>query len=205
MQVQARVVAVAAAEHLFNAIAVGPLARIRNVEPLNRVRARWRRAMDVEFTLDDLVEVLHALDGVGVRSWLAGGWGVDALVGRQTRPHTDLDLVIGSDDLEKALLVLHERGFRAGSSRHEPEGFLPDRQLVRDRSGRVVELHFVDFRSWPAGHSLAEPFARGHLGGRPVDCLSPAVLRICNQRVTHAKPEYAANLRTLDDVERGRR
>src|SRR3954464_9876538 len=111
MQVQARVVAVAAAGHPFKRAAAGPLARIRTVEPLNRVRARWRRAMDVEFTLDDLVEGLDALDGVGGRGRLAGGSGGDALVGRQTRPHTDLDLVIGSDDLEKALLVLHERGF----------------------------------------------------------------------------------------------
>jgi hypothetical protein len=26
------------------------------------------------------------------RVWIAGGWGVDALVGRQTRIHSDLDL-----------------------------------------------------------------------------------------------------------------
>jgi hypothetical protein len=28
------------------------------------------------------------------RVWIAGGWGVDALVGRQTRIHSDLDLAV---------------------------------------------------------------------------------------------------------------
>lgn len=30
--------------------------------------------------------VLDALATVGCRSWIGGGWGVDALVGHQTRP-----------------------------------------------------------------------------------------------------------------------
>lgn len=29
-----------------------------------------------------------------MRVWLDGGWGVDALLGRQTRPHDDMDIVI---------------------------------------------------------------------------------------------------------------
>ena len=28
------------------------------------------------------------------RVWIAGGWGVDALVGRQTRIHSDLELAV---------------------------------------------------------------------------------------------------------------
>jgi hypothetical protein len=39
----------------------------------------------------DVIQVLEALDGAGVRHWVGGGWGVAALAGRQTRPHRDLD------------------------------------------------------------------------------------------------------------------
>jgi hypothetical protein len=42
--------------------------------------------------LPEVVDVLERLDRAGVPVWLDGGWGVDALVGRQTRPHRDLDL-----------------------------------------------------------------------------------------------------------------
>jgi lincosamide nucleotidyltransferase A/C/D/E len=35
------------------------------------------------------VELLEQLAAVGP-AWVGGGWGVDALVGRQTRSHADL-------------------------------------------------------------------------------------------------------------------
>ena len=40
----------------------------------------------------EVLRVLDALDGAGIRTGITGGWGVDALLRRQTRPHTDLDL-----------------------------------------------------------------------------------------------------------------
>jgi lincosamide nucleotidyltransferase A/C/D/E len=41
---------------------------------------------------------------------LEGGWGVDALVGRQTRPHRDVD--IDAAYQAPVLLALYERGYR---------------------------------------------------------------------------------------------
>ena len=40
--------------------------------------------------LDEVERVLERLDDHSVRYWVLGGWGVDALVGRQTREHRDL-------------------------------------------------------------------------------------------------------------------
>ncbi len=45
-----------------------------------------------DMALKEVLTVLQALDGVGCRYWLEGGWGIDALVGRPTRPHRDLDV-----------------------------------------------------------------------------------------------------------------
>ena len=42
----------------------------------------------------DVLEIVAYLDAAGVRVWLDGGWGVDALLGEQTRPHKDLDIVV---------------------------------------------------------------------------------------------------------------
>jgi lincosamide nucleotidyltransferase A/C/D/E len=41
---------------------------------------------------ESVLEVLSALSAC--RVWAAGGWGVDALVGHQTRDHRDLDLAL---------------------------------------------------------------------------------------------------------------
>jgi lincosamide nucleotidyltransferase A/C/D/E len=45
-------------------------------------------------SIPDVTAVLTALDRAHVRHWVAGGWGVAALVGRQTREHRDLDLAV---------------------------------------------------------------------------------------------------------------
>jgi lincosamide nucleotidyltransferase A/C/D/E len=57
--------------------------------------------------LAEVMRVLRALEAAGVRYWLEGGWGVDALAGRQTRPHRDLDidLDIHLDATQEALAV----------------------------------------------------------------------------------------------------
>jgi lincosamide nucleotidyltransferase A/C/D/E len=55
--------------------------------------------------------ILGQLEAAGLVVWLDGGWGVDALVGRQTRPHRDLDLVIARDDLAAAQQTLASAGF----------------------------------------------------------------------------------------------
>ncbi|MFG1861146.1 nucleotidyltransferase domain-containing protein [Microbispora bryophytorum] len=42
----------------------------------------------------------------GVRIWIDGGWCVDALLGRQTRQHPDLDVAVDhKDEVEFAALM----------------------------------------------------------------------------------------------------
>ncbi|MGI9433119.1 MAG: nucleotidyltransferase domain-containing protein [Myxococcota bacterium] len=62
-------------------------------------------------TAQSVVAVLEALEEAGVRAWLDGGWGVDALLGKQTRPHGDLDLVIDRRSASGLEACLRELGF----------------------------------------------------------------------------------------------
>jgi lincosamide nucleotidyltransferase A/C/D/E len=41
-------------------------------------------------TATDVAEIVEWLRTAGVEVWLDGGWGVDALIGEQTREHKDL-------------------------------------------------------------------------------------------------------------------
>jgi len=61
---------------------------------------------------DEVLAILGALDATGTRLWVAGGWGVDALVGRQTRAHRDLDLLVDAQRLEEFLGLLATRATR---------------------------------------------------------------------------------------------
>jgi lincosamide nucleotidyltransferase A/C/D/E len=68
-------------------------------------------------TAEDVVEVLEALERRGICSWVDGGWGVDALVGEQTRDHLDLDLAVDRRDLPAIGQTLAGLGFA-----HRPDG-----------------------------------------------------------------------------------
>lgn len=129
----------------------------------------------------DVLGILDQLDGAGLVEWLDGGWGVDALLGRHTRPHQDLDLVIARDDCDRARAALARVGFQ-----HDPTALpgLPARLVMVDGGSRRVDLHPVVFdrqgNGWQelgGGAWGAYPVEGlsgvGMVSGRYVRCLTP--------------------------------
>jgi lincosamide nucleotidyltransferase A/C/D/E len=124
----------------------------------------------------DVVRVLDLLGAEGVRCWVDGGWGVDALLGVQSRPHSDLDLVVVRSHLELALGALRGEGFEV------TRDWLPNAVALRDGSGREVDLHPVDTTADGGGDQVlldgestwhySSP-VEGSVGGRAVLCCSP--------------------------------
>jgi lincosamide nucleotidyltransferase A/C/D/E len=137
----------------------------------------------------DMLWILAALDAAEVPYWVAGGWGVDALVGRQTRKHDDLDLVLSDfeRDEPRARRVLGSLGFRPVHAR--PAGiWMPMQSLMDDAAGHRIELLNIDEERLMAGigrpptgegHAPADlgsiAFASGEIEGRTVACLSAEV------------------------------
>jgi hypothetical protein len=54
-------------------------------------------------TLQQVLDILARLQAARVRAWIGGGWGIDALVGEQTRPHDDLHLAIDTGNQAEAI------------------------------------------------------------------------------------------------------
>jgi lincosamide nucleotidyltransferase A/C/D/E len=138
----------------------------------------------------DVVALLDALEPV--TAWLDGGWGVDALLGEQTREHDDLDLVVAEEDVVAAGRALTTAGYAYA------EG-APVKPVYRDAAGRQVDLHPVAFdeqgdgvQTLPDGRTWPYPAAgfagRGTVAGREVHCLTPEV-----QVLTHAGYELDAD------------
>jgi lincosamide nucleotidyltransferase A/C/D/E len=134
-------------------------------------------------TAADVIEVLDCLKEAGVDVCIDGGWGIDALVGEQTREHEDLDLAVDRDDLENAQQALAEHGFHHDATL---EPGLPTRFVLRDERGRQVDFHPLVFddrgdgwqqlsesgKAW--GHYPANDLdSSGAIAGRQVRCLSP--------------------------------
>jgi lincosamide nucleotidyltransferase A/C/D/E len=83
-------------------------------------------------TASDVVEVLGWLRAAAVDVWLDGGWGVDALVGEETREHKDLDLIVRDTHEARMREVLADHGFA------QIQGGVPQSFVLADVKGREL-------------------------------------------------------------------
>jgi FMN phosphatase YigB (HAD superfamily) len=116
------------------------------------------RGSTAEMTANDVVAILGLLNRAEIDVWIDGGWGVDAVIGRQTRPHDDIDLVLRQADIDRLTEVLGAAGFR-----RVEEGARPFNFVVADGQGREVDLHGVVVDA--SGNGLYGPQPEGG-GGR---------------------------------------
>ena len=92
-------------------------------------------------TGSDVIEIIRLLESHRIDVWLDGGWGVDALIGEQTREHLDLDIVVRIEQVPQLREVLGEQGFQFLHGWPDaPECFV----LADDRDRRV-DVHPVTF------------------------------------------------------------
>ena len=54
-------------------------------------------------TSDAVVEFLGLMEASSIEVCLDGGWGIDALLGEQTREHADLDIILRVEDVPRLL------------------------------------------------------------------------------------------------------
>ena len=62
-------------------------------------------------TKDDACWIIGLSAGAGIGVYLDGGWGVDALVGRETRAHNDIDLFVQRGDYQRFVDLIADEGF----------------------------------------------------------------------------------------------
>jgi lincosamide nucleotidyltransferase A/C/D/E len=135
-------------------------------------------------TAERVLALLDRLERAGVSASIDGGWGVDALLERQTRDHEDLDLVVALSDVAAIRRALDPDGF----AMHEDH--LPVRFVLRARSGEQIDFHTVTFdaegggvQPQPGGGVFRYPpegFVHGRISARVVACVSAPVQVLCH-------------------------
>jgi lincosamide nucleotidyltransferase A/C/D/E len=149
----------------------------------------------------DVCELYTTLQEHGIQIWLDGGWGIDALLERQTRPHKDLDAFVALDDLPALAAALSQRGFTLKEiwsenrwlrhdgrvpliGRGEAGGEIATAFVLKDAHGRELDFHvlLIDERGratpvWECSLSFAPDAltGQGTVAGTLVRCLSAAM------------------------------
>ena len=166
-----------------------------------------------QMTAEDIVDLYSGLLAAGVRVWVDGGWGIDALLGRQTRTHRDFDAIAAFEDLLALTRYLSGRGFAlkviwpenswapspeepALVGRESPAVEAATAFVLEDGSGRETDFHVArldEHGRWlPAWETdlvfPPEAFAgMGTVGGTRVRCLSAERCRCAPTPATHSR------------------
>jgi lincosamide nucleotidyltransferase A/C/D/E len=128
---------------------------------------------------EEVLRALDSLDAADIRAGVTGGWGIDALLRRQTRPHGDADLGVPSDSVDAAIEALRGLGYAIVADER------PARVVLESSAGKV-DLHPIVML--PSGAGVQTGFdgqtfeypagsleAEGEIGGRIVRCGTPGL------------------------------
>lgn len=127
----------------------------------------------------EVVQLYEMLTAAGVSIWIDGGWCVDALLGEQTRAHSDLDIAIQQKDVAKLREALAVRGYQ----QIRLEQARAWNFVLGDAQGREVDAHVIVLDDHgngtygPAANGEMYPAAAltgtGVIERQSVRCISP--------------------------------
>ena len=144
-----------------------------------------------ELTAAQAIQIAEGLAAAEVRCWVMGGWGIDALLGEQTRAHHDLDLLVAVSDLPSLEAWLREEGFCRAYQWQENaparlHGESWDTAFVEQHAdGRELDIHAVRIEDGSILLATTDPWELpsraldgvGEICGRPVACVTAEAQR----------------------------
>ncbi len=146
---------------------------------------------------EDVISIYQLLLADGIQVWLSGGWGIDALLREQTRPHKDLDVIMLVDDIVRMRGLLSRDGYGLKELWSENRWVVDAHGVetatafvLQDSEGREVDVHGMHlddrgngFPAWEPEEPVFERQAlagEGLIAGFAVRCLSPEMQMVCH-------------------------
>lgn len=137
--------------------------------------------------IETVNRLCRTFEAAGLPFWVDGGWGVDALLEQQTRPHSDLDLAIHLADMPLIERALHSLGYQRVARpetrawnpvlHHPVDGLVDLHGFVLDADGNGILGAPAENSMYPAGALDGV----GMLGEMAVRCIAaPFVLKFRN-------------------------
>ena len=126
-------------------------------------------------TKNDAVGIISLFEDANIDVFIDGGWGVDALLGYESREHNDIDIFIEAVNKNNAYEILKRNGFHEIAMDYSTSSH----SVWHHIDNRIIDLHLFTYDS---DHNLvfegekypAEVFSGlGTIEGRKVICIAP--------------------------------
>ena len=130
------------------------------------------------FPLAKMIELYKLFEASRIKIWFDGGWGVDALLEKETRIHDDLDIVVEERNVKKLITLLQSMDYFEVEKLDTSEWNF----VLSHKEGSEVDIHVINFDEH--GNGIYGPKERGvfypayafhgvgHLNSVLLNCLS---------------------------------
>jgi len=130
-----------------------------------------------EMTAKDVVGLVQLLEQNEIEVYVDGGWGIDALLGEQTRKHGDLDIALPHKHVPRLRELLEARGYK-----DVPRDDTRDCNFVlSDDKGHEIDVHSYTFDEngknvFGVAYEPRHLTGTGTIDGYPVKCIPADVM-----------------------------
>ena len=91
--------------------------------------------------ITDVKQILQFAIDAEIKVFLDGGWGVDALLGHQSRSHNDIDIFVEKKDYHKFIQIIKDNGFYE----IKMEYTTTSHTVWEDENKRIIDLHCFEY------------------------------------------------------------
>lgn len=115
----------------------------------------------------DVIDLYRDLDQAGIVIWIDGGWAIDAVLGRETRAHNDLDIAVEDRAVSALRQRLAHSGFRDTPRPNDSKWSF----VLSDEADRHIDVHVVALDEHEGVHGAPVdgiPYPAGSLTGEGV-------------------------------------
>ena len=92
-------------------------------------------------SITDVKQILQLAIDAEIKVFLDGGWGVDALIGYETRAHNDIDIFVEKKDYQSFIQIMRDNGFYE----IRMEYTTTSHTVWEDVKKRIIDLHCFEY------------------------------------------------------------
>lgn len=125
------------------------------------------------FPADHVIRIYNLLKSHNINVVIDGGWGIDALLGEQTRTHKDLDIAVEHKDVPKLRELLKAQGFEQIDHPNTKDYNF----VLSNEASLEVDVHSYTFDSqgnniYGITYPTASLTGKGVINGQEVRCIA---------------------------------